>query len=74
VTTVLLKSRAVKMIGLLSAVAVTACGHTAAHTTEMTKTGPATTVPTVPTPGGGAVTFEYLRRAPVPALCRARPR
>ena len=63
---VLLQSRAVKLIGLLSAVAVTACAHTTAHTTEMSKTGPATTVPT---PGRGAVTFEYLQRAPVPALC-----
>jgi len=67
---VLLQSRAVKLIGLLSAVAVTACAHTTAHTTEMAKTGPATPVPT---PGRGAVTFEYLQRAPVPALCEHDP-
>ena len=67
---VLLQSRAVKLIGLLSAVAVAACAHTTAHTTEMSKTGPATTVPT---PGRGAVTFEYLQRAPVPALCEHDP-
>jgi hypothetical protein len=62
----LLQSWAVKLIGLLSAVAVAAC----AHTTEMSKIGPATTVPT---PGRGAVTFEYLQRAPVPALCQHDP-
>jgi hypothetical protein len=73
---VLLQSRAVKLIGLLSAVAVAACAHTTdahttdAHTTEMSKTSPATTVPT---PGRGAVTFEYLQRAPVPALCEHDP-
>jgi hypothetical protein len=68
---VLLQSRAVKLIGLLSAVAVAACAHTTdAHTTEVSKTGPATTVPT---PGRGAVTFEYLQRAPVPALCEHDP-
>jgi hypothetical protein len=63
---VLLQSRAVKLIGLLSAVAVAAC----AHTRETSKTSPATTVPT---PGRGAVTFEYLQRAPVPALCEHDP-
>jgi hypothetical protein len=62
----LLQSWAVKLIGLLSAVAVAAC----AHTTEMSKTSPATTVPTL---GRGAVTFEYLQRAPVPALCEHDP-
>jgi hypothetical protein len=67
---VLLQSRAVKLIGLLSAVAVAACAHTTAHTTEISETGPATTVPT---PGRGAVTFEYLQRAPVPALCEHDP-
>ena len=68
---VLLKSGAVKLIGLLSAVVLAAC----AHTTEMSKTSPATTSPAtaVPTPGRGAVTFEYLRRAPVPALCEHDP-
>ena len=67
----LLQSRAVKLIGLLPAVAVAACAHTTdAHTTEMSKTSPATTVPT---PGRGAVTFEYLQRAPVPALCEHDP-
>jgi hypothetical protein len=67
---VLLRTRAVTLIGLLSAVAVAACGHPTAHTTEMTKTSPTTTVPT---PGRGAVTFEYLQRAPVPALCEHDP-
>src|SRR5258705_346789 len=67
---VLLQSRAVKLIGLLSAVAVAACAHTTAHTTEMSKTGPATTVPT---PGRGAVTFDYLQRARAGAV-RARSR
>ena len=67
---VLLQSGAVKLIGLLSAVAVAGCTHTTAHTTEMSQTGPATTVPT---PGRGAVTFEYLQRAPVPALCEHDP-
>jgi hypothetical protein len=67
---VLLQSRAVKLISLLSAVAVAACAHTTTHTTEMSKTSPATTVPT---PGRGAVTFEYLQRAPVPALCEHDP-
>jgi hypothetical protein len=62
----LLQSLAVKLIGLLSAVTVAAC----AHTTEMSKTSPATTVPTL---GRGAVTFEYLQRAPVPALCEHDP-
>jgi hypothetical protein len=67
---VLLQSRAVKLISLLSAVAVAACAHTTTHTTEMSKTSPATTVPT---PGRGAVTFEYLQRAPVPAVCEHDP-
>jgi len=58
------------LIGLMSAVAVAACAHTTAHTTEMSKTSTATTVPT---PGKGAVTFEYLQRAPVPALCEHDP-
>jgi hypothetical protein len=63
---VLPQSRAVKLIGLLSAVAVATC----AHTTAMSKADPATPVPT---PGRGAVTFEYLQRAPVPALCEHDP-
>ena len=63
---VLLQSRAVKLIGLLSAVAVAAC----AHTTAISEAGPATPVPT---PGSRAVTFEYLMRAPVPALCEHDP-
>jgi hypothetical protein len=63
---VLLQSRAVKLIGLLSAVAVAAC----AHTTELSNADPA--IP-VPTPGSPAVTFEYLQRAPVPALCEHDP-
>jgi hypothetical protein len=56
----------VALICLLSAVAVTACAHTA----EMSKTSSTTTVPT---PGKGSVTFEYLQRAPVPALCEHDP-
>ena len=63
---VLLQSRAVKLICLLSALALTAC----AHPTEAPKTPPATTVST---PGRGAVTFEYLQRAPVPSLCEHDP-
>jgi hypothetical protein len=60
-----------KLIGLLSAVVVAACAHpTAAHTTATPTTNPATTGPT---PGRGAVTFEYLQRAPVPALCEHDP-
>ena len=61
-----LQSRAVKLIGLLSAVVVAAC----AHTTEMSKAAPATPVPT---PGSRAVTFEDLLRAPAPALCQHDP-
>jgi hypothetical protein len=70
-----LPSRVLKLIGLLSAVAVAAC----AHTTELpkadpaTSTTPATSATPVPTPGRGAVTFEYLQRAPVPALCEHDP-
>ena len=63
---VLLQSRAVKMIGLLSAFAMAAC----VHTTAISTADPTTPVPT---PGRGAVTFEYLRRAPVPALCEHDP-
>jgi hypothetical protein len=81
---VLLQSRAVKLIGLLSAVAVAAC----AHTTELSKADPATSATPaasatsatpatpatpVPAPGSPAVTFEYLQRAPVPALCEHDP-
>jgi hypothetical protein len=65
----LLQSWVVKLIGLLSAVAVAAC----THTTAISKTSPATTATPVPTPGKGAVTFEYLQRAPVPALCEHDP-
>lgn len=69
-----LQFRAVKLIGLLSAVALTACAHTTAPTTapttEMSKASPATTVPTF---GRGAVRFEHLQRAPVPALCEHDP-
>jgi len=63
---VLLQSRAVKLIGLLSAVAVAAC----VHTTAISKAAPTTPVPT---PGSRAVTFDYLMRAPVPALCEHDP-
>src|ERR1700752_327525 len=65
----------VKLVGVLSAVLVAACTHTtemskAVPATEMSKTSPTTTVPT---PGKGAVTFEYLERAPVPAPCEHDP-
>jgi hypothetical protein len=63
---VLLQTRVVKLIGLLSAVAVAAC----AYTTELSKADPATPVPT---PGSRAVTFDDLQRAPVPALCEHDP-
>jgi hypothetical protein len=63
---VLLQSRAVKMISLLSAFAAAAC----VHTTAISKAAPTTPVPT---PGSRAVTFEYLQRAPVPALCEHDP-
>lgn len=63
---VLLESRAIKLICLLSTLALTAC----AHPTEVSKTPPATTVST---PGRGAVTFESLQHAPVPALCEHDP-
>jgi hypothetical protein len=61
-----LQSRAVKMIGLLSAVAAAAC----VHTTAICQAGPTTPAPT---PGSRAVTFEYLMRAPVPTLCEHDP-
>jgi hypothetical protein len=67
-----LQSRAVKLIGLLSAVAVAAC----AHTTELPKADPATSATSatpLPTPGGPAVTFDDLQSAPVPALCEHDP-
>ncbi|AGB26568.1 hypothetical protein Mycsm_06417 [Mycobacterium sp. JS623] len=67
---VLLQSRTVKLIGLLLAVTVAACAHTSAPTSETSKASPATAVPT---PGTGAVTFEYLQRAPVPAVCEHDP-
>jgi hypothetical protein len=63
---VLRQSRAPKLVGLLLAVAVTSC----AHTTEMSKTAPASPVPPR---GGHAVTFDDLLRAPVPALCEHDP-
>jgi len=67
-----LQSRAVKLIGLLSAVAVAGCAHTpdvpkSSPATEMSKTS------TASTPAKGGVTFEYLQRAPVPALCEHDP-
>ena len=58
---VLRQSRAVKRIGLLSAVTLTAF----AHTTAMSNADPTT--------GSRAVTFEDLQRAPVPALCEHDP-
>jgi hypothetical protein len=57
---------AVTMIGLLSAVTLAAC----AHTSVIPKAAPTTSSPP---PGRGAVTFEYLQRAPVPALCEHDP-
>ncbi|MDT5013593.1 MAG: hypothetical protein QOH57_5210 [Mycobacterium sp.] len=63
---VLRQSRAVKLICLLPALALTAC----AHPMEASKTPPATAVST---PGRGAVTFEDLQHAPVPALCQHDP-
>lgn len=63
---VLLQSRAIKLTCLLSALALTAC----AHPTETSTTPGATTAST---PGRGAVTFESLQRAPVPALCEHDP-
>ena len=62
----LLQSRTVTMISLLSAVAATAC----AHATPISTATPATAVPT---PGSRAITFDYLQRAPVPALCEHDP-
>ena len=75
---VLLQSCAVKLIGLLSVVAVAACAHTteqpkADPTTPATSATSVTPATPVPTPGRGAVTFEYLQRAPVPALCEHDP-
>jgi hypothetical protein len=63
---VLRKSRAATLIGLLSAIALTAC----AHTTATSKTRPASPAPA---PGRHAVTFDHLLRAPVPALCEHDP-
>ena len=40
------------------------------HTTAISKAAPTTPVPT---PGSRAVTFDYLMRAPVPALCEHDP-
>jgi hypothetical protein len=59
-----------KLALIATATVAAACAHTTAHTTEISKTSPATTVPT---PTRGAVTFEYLQRAPVPALCEHDP-
>ena len=61
---VLRQSRAVKLICLLPALALTAC----AHPVDASKTPPATAVST---PGRGAVTFEYLQHAPVPSSAAA---
>jgi hypothetical protein len=79
---VLLQSRAVKLIGILSVVAMAAGAcTTAARTTPpattpgstISKADPATTATPVPAPGRGAVTFDDLQRAPVPALCEHDP-
>ena len=65
---------AVKLIGLLSAVVLTACSHTAGTAKPApSTTAPATAKTTATIPGKGAVTFEYLQRAPVPALCEHDP-
>ena len=69
---VLLQSRAVKLIGLLSAVALAACATHAHNRDVQNQSGDHVRDP-VPTPGRGAVTFEYLQRAPVPALCEHDP-
>jgi hypothetical protein len=63
---VLRRSLTVKMISVLSAAAAAACAHTTATST-------ATPATPVPKPGSRAVTFEYLQRAPVPALCEHDP-
>lgn len=55
-----------KIISLLAAVAATACVFPPAIATA----SPATPAPD---PGNRAVTFEYLQRAPVPALCEHLP-
>jgi hypothetical protein len=60
---VLLQARAVKLIGILSVVAMAAGACTTA----------ARTAPPATTPGSPTVTFEYLQRAPVPALCEHDP-
>src|ERR1700745_869316 len=76
-TTISCRQRArtiTKLALIATATVAAACAHTTAPTTapttEMPKTSPATTLPT---PGRGAVTFEYLQRAPVPALCEHDP-
>ena len=76
---VLLQARAVKLIGILSVVAMAAGACTTAARTAPPATTPGSAISkadpatTVPTPGRGAVTFEYLQRAPVPALCEHDP-
>jgi hypothetical protein len=59
-----------KLALIATATVAAACAHTTAHTTQMSKTSPAATMPR---PARGAVTFEYLQRAPVPALCEHDP-
>jgi hypothetical protein len=75
----LLQARAVKLVGLLSVVAMAAGAcTTAARTAPPTATpesaiSKADPTTTVPTPGSPAVTFDDLQRAPVPALCEHDP-
>jgi hypothetical protein len=71
VTTLSYRRRALTKLALIAATTVAAaCSHTTAPATVMPTTSPATTSPV---PGKGAVTFEYLQRAPVPALCEHDP-
>lgn len=70
-STISYRPRAVTRLALIAAATVAAaCAHTTAPATVLSKTGPATT-PAVP--AKGAVTFEDLRSAPVPALCEHDP-
>ncbi|WP_068186650.1 hypothetical protein [Mycobacterium sp. UM_CSW] len=65
------RRRAITKLALIAAATVVAaCAHTTAPATVMPKTSPTTTSRA---PGKGAVTFEYLQRAPVPGLCEHDP-
>jgi hypothetical protein len=63
------KALAIKVIGLLFAIPVAACAHTAG----IPKAASTTSTTSTHAPAKGAVTFEYLQRAPVPALCQHDP-